>query len=79
MRIVITKNPAATLYMYDRDSMFNIIMNSYMSDGAPIVPDNNGDQTSLLGNGSLNLPSLSQLANMTRTLSPSEYKLLDSM
>ncbi|KAF6227612.1 hypothetical protein HO173_012141 [Letharia columbiana] len=74
-----TKQPAATLYMYDSDSLFSAVINCYMSGGIPIVPVSNEDWADVLKNATLRLPSLSVLTNVTRTLSPSEYKLLDTM
>lgn len=65
--------------MYDSDSLFSTTMNIYMSYGIPVIPDGNEDSTSLPENATLSLPSLNFLMNTTRTLSPSEYKLLDSM
>ena len=75
MRIVPSGDPAATLYMYTSDSPFSILMNSYMSDGTPVVPI---IDFGVSGNATQNPPNLSLLTNMTRTLSPTEFKLLDS-
>ena len=64
--------------MYDSDSAFSIIMNSYMSDGAPVVPITDGLGFDVLGNATLSSPTVNVITNLTRTLLPSEYKLLDS-
>ena len=66
-------DPAATIYMYDSDSAFSVVMNSYMSDGIPVFPPSNG-----LGNTTLKSLTLDVISNLTRTLPLSEYKLLDS-
>lgn len=78
MRVVTTRDPTATLYMYTSDSPFSILMNSYMSDGTPVVPIKNGLDFGVSGNATRNSLSLSLFTNMTRTLSPTEFKLLDS-
>ena len=64
--------------MYDSDSIFNTIMNRYMSEAMPVVPIDNGLELNEPGNATLSPLTLDVIANMTRMLSPSEYKLLDS-
>ena len=78
MRVVVPRAPAATLYVYDSDSPFSILVNSYMSDGTPIVPISNGVGVGVPGNATLSSPSPGLFTNMTRTLLPSEYELLDA-
>lgn len=74
--VAISKRPVAALYMYDSNSAFSIIMNSYMSDGTPVVPIGSG--LHVPGNATRNPLTLGFIANLTRTLPPTEYKLLDS-
>ena len=62
--------------MYDSSSVFSVIMNKYMSDGTPIVPGSG--RIDGAGNATGSPPSLSLLTNMTRALSPTEFKLLDA-
>ncbi len=64
--------------MYDNDSAFSTIMNSYMSDGVPVVPLTNGLGVDVLGNATLNPLTVDVITSLNRTLLPSEYKLLDS-
>ena len=79
MRILTSKfSSDAALYMYDSDSAFSIVMNSYMSDAEPVVPINNALETSEPRNATLSTLTLDVIANMTRMPSASEYKLLDS-
>ena len=78
MRAVIGKDPVATLYMYDSNSVFTIVMNSYMSVGHPIAPNDDPTGVEMSGNASLNLLTLDDVANLTHIPEPSEYKLLDS-
>ena len=66
------------MYMYDSDSPFSIVMNSYMSDAQPVVPINNGLEFVQPDNGTLSRVTLDVIANMTRMPSLGEYKLLDS-
>ncbi len=78
MRAVIGKDPVATLYMYDSNSAFTIVMNSYMSVGDPIAPNNDLTGFGMEGNKTLNLLTLDDIANLTHVPETSEYKLLDS-
>ena len=78
MQVVVPRAPAAILYIYDSDSPFSILVNSYMSDGTPIVPISNGVGVGVLSNTTLSPPSPGLFTNMTRTLLPSEYELLDA-
>ncbi len=78
MRAVIGKDPVATLYMYDSNSAFTIIMNSYMSVGDPIAPNSDLTGVDMSGNKTLNLLTLDDIKNLTHVAEPSEYKLLDS-
>ena len=78
MRVVVSSAPAATLYIYDSDSPFSFLINSYMSDGTPVVPISSGVGVGVLGNATRSPPSLGLFTNMTRTLLPSEYELLDA-
>ena len=64
--------------MYDSDSPFSIVLNSYMSDPKLVAPINDGLELAQPGNGTLSLLTLDVIANMTRMPLPGEYKLLDS-
>lgn len=75
-KVTAGSNPAAILYMYDSGSVFSHIMNRYMSNGIPIIPGS--DTLGGTGNATGRPLSLSLLTNITRTLSPTEVKLLDS-
>ena len=63
--------------MYDSNSLFSNVVNRYMSDGVPIVPISDPNGLELPGNMTLDSPTLNLIANLTQTLSSSEYKLLD--
>lgn len=78
MGVVDASDPAATMYMYDSDSSFSIMMNSYMSDGIPIVPSGSGLGFDVPGNATASSLTLNLVTNLTRTLPTSEYLLLDS-
>ena len=62
--------------MYDSNSPFTIVMNSYMSDGVPVVPISNADNFDvdmdlLVGNTTRTAVTTADvMANLTRTLAP---------
>ena len=68
---------AAALYVYTSDSPFSILVNSYMSDGSPIIPIVSESQLNTLRNVSLarNIQNLA-LSNLT-ALGPGQVTLLD--
>ena len=61
--------------MYDSDSAFSIVMNSYMSDGIPISPISNEVGFDMPGNVTPNALALDLVKNLTRTLSTSHDQL----
>ena len=57
--------------MYDSDSAFSIVMNSYMSDGIPISPIGDEVGFDMPGHATPNALTLDLVKNLTRTLSTS--------
>lgn len=57
--------------MYDSDSAFRNVMNSYMSDGIPISSIGNEVGFDMPGNATPNALALDLVKNLTRTLSTS--------